>query len=218
MTILSFLRALKQNNNKEWFDAHRKTYEASKKEIQEFTSVLIKELSKTDHSIAHLTYKDCLFRINRDVRFSKDKSPYKTNMGIYLCAGGKKSMMAGYYLHIEPGASFIGGGLYMPMPSELAKIRQEIDYNFDAFKKILSAKSFTKYYAGLHEGDDKLSRVPKGYEADHPAADYLKHKSFIVMKPLTDKEIQDEKLVPESIKAFQALKPLIDFMNTGLDG
>ena len=217
MTILNFLRSLKKNNNKEWFDANRKTYEAAKKEVQDFTTALIKELSKSDPSIAHLTYKDCLFRINRDVRFSKDKSPYKTNFGIYICAGGKKSMMAGYYLHLEPGASFIGGGLYMPMPPQLAKIRQEIDYNFEEFKKIISAKSFVKHYGGLHDGDDKLSRVPKGYEVDNPAAEYLKHKSFIVMKALSDKEILDKTLMPESIKAFQALKPLIDFMNMGLD-
>ena len=217
MTILSFLKALKKNNNKEWFDDNRKTYETAKKEVQDFTTALIKELSKSDPSIAHLTYKDCLFRINRDVRFSKDKSPYKTNFGIYICAGGKKSMMAGYYLHLEPGASFIGGGLYMPMPPQLAKIRQEIDYNFEEFKKIISAKSFVKHYGGLNEGDDKLSRVPKGYEVDNPAAEYLKHKSFIVMKALSDKEILDKTLMPESIKAFQALKPLIDFMNMGLD-
>lgn len=216
MTILNFLRSLKKNNTKEWFDANRNTYETAKKEVQDFTTALIKELSKIDPSVAHLTYKDCLFRINRDVRFSKDKSPYKTNFGIYICAGGKKSMMAGYYLHVEPGASFIGGGLYMPMPPQLAKVRQEIDYNFDTFKKIITSRSFTKHYAGLNEGEDKLTRVPKGYEVDNPAAEYLKHKSFIVTKPLSDKEILDKTLMPESIKAFQALKPLVEFLNESL--
>ena len=217
MTILPFLKALKKNNNKEWFDANRKTYEIAKKEMQDFTTATIKELSKSDPSIAHLTYKDCLFRINRDVRFSKDKSPYKTNFGMYICAGGKKSMMAGYYLHIEPGASFIGGGLYMPMPEQLGKVRQEIDYNLEDFEKIISSKPFVKHYGGLNEGDDKLTRVPKGYEADNPAAEYLKHKSFIVMKPITDKEVLDKKLMPETIKAFQALKPLVNFLNRAME-
>lgn len=216
MTILHFLRSLKKNNTKEWFDANRKTYESAKKEMQDFTTALIQQFSVIDPSIAHLTYKDCMFRINRDVRFSKDKSPYKTNMGIYICAGGKKSMMAGYYLHIEPGASFVGGGLYMPMPKELAKVRQEIDYNFDVFKKILASKSFKTQFGALNEGEDKLSRVPKGYEADNPAAEFLKHKSFIVMKPISDKEVMDKKLMPETIKAFQALKPLVEFLNQPL--
>lgn len=216
MTVLAFLTSLRKNNSKEWFDANRKTYELVKKEVQDLTTALIKAVSNIDPTLAHLTHKDCLFRINRDVRFSKDKSPYKTNMGIYLCAGGKKSMMAGYYLHIEPGASFIGGGLYMPIPESLGKVRQEIDYNLHDFEKIISAKPFINQFGGLHDGEDKLIRVPKGYEVDNPAAEYLKHKSFIVMKSISDKDIQRDKLMPESIRAFQALKPLVYFLNSAM--
>ena len=134
-STLKFLKDLSKNNNKPWFDAHRKQYEDAKTDFANFVQSVIDRHGKKDKGIAHLKAKDCTFRINRDVRFSKDKSPYKNNMGAYMNPEGKKSILGGYYFHCQPGQSFVGGGLWMPMPAELSKVRQEIDYNLDAFKK-----------------------------------------------------------------------------------
>jgi uncharacterized protein (TIGR02453 family) len=212
--VLPFLKKLKKNNNKAWFDEHRALYESAKGEIEVLVTELISSFGEIDPTVAHLTPKECLFRINRDVRFSKDKSPYKTNFGISITSGGKKSPLAGYYLHIEPGESFVGGGLWMPMPPVLAAVRQEIDYNYSDFQKILKAAPFKKQFGELYKGDDiSLQRVPKGYEADNPAGEFLKLKSYLAMKSLTDEDIESGQLVKEACVAFKALKPMIDFIN-----
>ena len=211
---LGFLRKLKKNNNKPWFDANRDAYTAAKQEVESFLEGLIASYGKTDDAISGLTPKECMFRINRDVRFSKDKSPYKLNFGASINPGGKKSTRAGYYLHIEPGQSFVGGGLWMPMPAELAKIRQEIDYNLEEFMGILKSPSFKKQFGSLYAGEDiSLQRVPKGYEADNPASEYLKLKSYIAMRPLTDEEVCSRTLQKTCMASFTALKPLLDFIN-----
>jgi uncharacterized protein (TIGR02453 family) len=211
---LRFLRKLKKNNNKPWFEANRNGYTEAKQEMETFLEGLITSYGKTDDGISRLTPKDCMFRINRDVRFSKDKSPYKTNFGAFINPGGKKSTLAGYYLHIEPGASFVGGGLWMPMPAELAKIRQEIDYNLPEFTAILSSPSFKKQFGSLSTDEEfSLRRIPKGYDNDNPAAEYLKLKSFIATKKLTDDEVSSTSLKKSCLSAFTALKPLLDFIN-----
>jgi uncharacterized protein (TIGR02453 family) len=214
LSTLKFLKDLKKNNNKPWFDANRKQYEAAKNNFASLVQSVIEGLGKKDTSIAHLTVKDCMFRINRDVRFSKDKSPYKSNMGAFLCAGGKKSNLAGYYFHLEPGACFAGGGMYMPMPPDLAKVRQEIDYNFADFKKIIGSKKFKSVYGDLDRSAEyTLSRVPKGYEPNNPAAEYLKLKSFVATYKVPDASLTSKTLVKELITAFEALQPVIMFLN-----
>lgn len=214
MHIIPFLKKLAKNNNKPWFDANRPAYLDAKTSFEEFVNGLIHAYGKHDPSIAHLTAKECMFRINRDVRFSKDKSPYKTNFGASISSGGKKSPFAGYYVHIEPGASFVGGGMWMPMPEQLARVRQEIDYNYNEFLAIINAPAFKKQYQTLYRGEDiSLTRVPKGYDADNPAADYLRLKSYIAMRPLTDDEVASGDLEKICSNAFKALKPLIDFIN-----
>lgn len=216
-SILPFLKKLKQNNNKAWFDANRPAYEAAKKEWVAFVEVIIAALAKKDPTLISLKPKDCIFRINRDVRFSNDKSPYKSNFGAFICKGGKKSQMAGYYVHLEPGNSFVGGGLWMPMPPQLTKLRQEIDYNFPAFKKIIQSANFKKTYGSLDMGKDvSLSRLPKGYETDNPAADFLKLKSFVATKALTDTDVKEDDFKKTILSAFVALQPLIYFINEGI--
>src|SRR5215471_17953348 len=153
-STLRFLKDLKKNNNKEWFDSHRAQFDTAKKDFSDFIDEIIEKHSKKDKSIKALTAKNCLFRINRDIRFSKDKSPYKTNFGASINAGGKKSIFAGYYFHCEPGQHFAGGGIWMPMPTEIKKIRQEIDYCFDDFKKIVGSKKFKSVYKDLYKGED----------------------------------------------------------------
>jgi uncharacterized protein (TIGR02453 family) len=212
-STLNFLKALEKNNNKPWFDENRKTYEAAKADVQNIVGQLIPTIASFDEPIGALQIKDCIFRINRDVRFSKNKQPYKNNMSAYFSPGGKKSTAAGYYFHIEPGKSFVAGGIYTPMPAELAKIRQEIDYNFDALKSIIGQKPFKKYFPTGMDAMESLVRPPKGYDENNPAIDYLKRKHFIVSTPISDVQLEDKNLVKELAKIFAAIQPMNDFLN-----
>ena len=215
---IKFLTSLKKNNNKEWFDANRKSYETAKHDFTAFVSDVILQFSKKDETIATLQAKDCMFRINRDVRFSKDKSPYKTNMGASFSKGGKKSVLAGYYFHLEPGNSFVGGGIWMPDADTTKKIRQEIDYGFDEFKKVIQNKKFIAQYGGLTINEEfSLTRAPKGYEKDNPAIEYIKLKSWLATHPLTDEMLTDKNLTKTVVDAFEALHPLILFINKALE-
>jgi len=216
---INFLKELKKNNNKPWFDLNRKKYESAKADFAAFIQQVIDLHGKKDPGISGLLAKDCMFRINRDTRFAKDKSPYKTNFGASINKGGKKAWnTAGYYFHLEPGSCFTGGGIYMPEPDVLKKIRQEIDYNLPSFKKILSAKKFSTVYKELNKSPEYLlSRVPKGFEADNPAAEYLKLKSYIAMVPLSNTDLTSKELVKKTVAAFDALQPLIEFINQGVE-
>ena len=214
---IDFLKALQNNNNKPWFDENRKIYEAAKENIQDLTGKLIPVIAEFDDAIGSLQIKDCTFRINRDVRFSKNKTPYKTNMAAYFSRGGKKANVAGYYFNCEPGKSYAAGGFYSPMPIELGKIRQEIDYNFDEWEKMIGNKEFKKYFPEGIDGIESLIRPPKGYSEDNPAITYLKMKHFIVSKPLTDTELQNKTLVRDIAKVFETMKPLVDFLNRAIE-
>ena len=216
---IKFLKELKKNNQRDWFETNRKQYEAAKNDYAIFTQNVIDAFGKKDEAIAALKAKDCMFRINRDVRFSKNKDPYKTNMGASFSKGGKKSPLAGYYFHCEPGNSFVGGGLWMPEPDGLKKLRQEIDYNFDELKKIIGSKKFVASYKEMSDSEGtRLSRPPKGYEADNPAIEYIKLKSFVAMAPITDEELTDKTLLKKITGAFEALQPLIVFINQAIEG
>jgi uncharacterized protein (TIGR02453 family) len=215
---LKFLKGLKKNNNKPWFDSHRPQYEEAKADFVNFIQLIIDKQAKNDPLIGSLKAKDCIFRINRDIRFSKNKSPYKTNMGASINRGGKKSVFGGYYFHCEPGESFVGGGLWMPMPPELKKLRQEIDYCLDEFKKIIGSKKFKSVYSDLSKGEDSsLGRVPLGFDKDSPAAEWLKLKSYIAIKPLKDSELSSKDLLKKTIEAFETLRPLLQFLNRPLE-
>jgi uncharacterized protein (TIGR02453 family) len=215
-STLKFLKELKKNNNKPWFDANRKNYEQAKEDFLLLAEKLIGAIAVFDPAIANLKAKDCTFRINRDVRFSKDKSPYKSNIAGYFNRNGKKSNGAGYYLHIEPGNSFAAGGIWMPEAKDLAKIRQEIDYSFDEWKKITGTAAFKKMFAEGIKGES-LSRPPKGYEETNPAIAFLKLKSFIVSRPFTDAELQSKTFTKDVAATFKTMKPFIDFLNAGVE-
>lgn len=214
-STLQFLKQLKKNNNKEWFDKNRQQYETAKNDFASFVQNVIDKFSKTDTALSSLTAKNCMFRINRDIRFSKDKSPYKTNMGAYFNGAGKNSMTSGYYLHISPGESFVGGGMYHPDAEALKKIRQEIDYNFNEFSSIINNKKFKAVYTkGLrNNGDVKLSRPPKGYDENNKAIEFLKLKSIVATAPLNDALLTDKSFTVTVVKAFEALHPLVIFLN-----
>ena len=211
---LSFLRGLKKNNNKAWFDSHRVQYEAARIDFANFIQLVIDALQKSDPAITGIQARDCLFRINRDIRFSKDKRPYKSNFGASIKRGGRKSLYAGYYFHCEPGASFIGGGLWMPEAPQLKNVRQEIDYNWEEFSSILKEKNFKKNFGDLYRGEDqRLSTMPKGYEKDNPAADYLKLKSFIAETSISDEELTRASLHKKTLAVFQSIQPLLQFLH-----
>ena len=216
---LKFLQNLKLNNHKDWFDANRKVYEIAKADYLQFVGEVLKGLIKNDDTFALLQPKDCTFRINRDVRFSKNKAPYKTNMGAGFSKGGKKMMLGGYYFHCEPGASFIAGGVWMPLAPELKKVRQEIDYSYDEFNKLVTNKKFVAKFGSLKYGDDVvLKRAPKGYEEDNPAIGYLKLKSFIASAPITDADLTSNDSAKKIVEACTVLQPLIYFINRAIEG
>lgn len=212
---INFLKLLKTHNNKLWFDKNHNQYEKVRTDFATFIQQVIDKHAKKDTSLRELTAKNCIFRINRDVRFTKDKTPYKPNFGASINAKGKNAWdSAGYYFHLEPGASFVGGGLYMPTNDVLQKTRQEIDYNLSGFKKIISDKKFKSVYGNLNmSGEHSLFRVPKGYTKDNPAADYLKLKSYIATLHLGDDDLIKPDLIKIVTTAFEALQPLIYFLN-----
>lgn len=214
---LRFLKGLKRHNHKTWFDENRPRYLAAKEDFEQLVTQVLEHFGPIEPEIASLSVKDCVFRIYKDVRFSKDKTPYKTHLAAGFNRGGKKVHFPGYYLHVEPdGHSFIGGGMWMPAAPELKKIRQEIDYNLKEFEALLKSKPFLKLYGGLSE-EDMLSRPPQGYTADNPALEYLKRKSFIAGCTLPDEVLVSKKALKEIMHRFNTLKPLIDFLNRALD-
>lgn len=210
---IDFLKKIKSNNNKEWFDTNKEKYLAAKAEFEVVVDQLIKGIHKFDKKLSpDMKGKDCTFRIYKDVRFSKDKTPYKSNMGASMNPGGKKSLVAGYYLHVEPGgASFLAGGVYMPEPELLNAIRQEIDYNAAPLLKILNSAGFKKYFKGIDQ-EDKLKSAPKGFEKDHPQIELLKNKHFVVSHPISDKELLDKKFPELAIAGFKAMYPFLEYM------
>lgn len=214
--LLQFLNNLQENNHKDWFDLHKKEYDKLRADWIELAANIIKQTANFDDDVKELDPKKCIFRINRDVRFSKNKDPYKNNFGISLSKGGKTTDFCGYYIHIQPGESFIAGGSYQPMPDKLAAIRQEIDYNFEEFKSILEHKEFVKHF-GLLTGD-KLQRPPKGYDAENPAIEFIKHKGFLAFLKIDDKNLTEKELLKHCLSAFKAMKPLNDFLNRAILG
>ncbi len=214
--ILKFLKDIAKNNNREWFEKNKPKYLVVKTAFEDFLEAFHKELLKFDESLGGLNPRKMGFRIYRDVRFSKDKRPYKINMGAGFSANGKMEQEPGYYIHLEPGnKSFIAGGIYMPEAEQLAKIRQEIDYNSDKFLKILNDKKFKKYFKGL-DAFDKLKNGPKGFAKDHPQLEVLKHKSFIVSHYFTDTQVKDSKWAKHVAEVCKAIVPLNTFLKEAI--
>ncbi|MGI9550150.1 MAG: DUF2461 domain-containing protein [Aurantibacter sp.] len=215
---LKFLKDLKANNNRDWFMANKPRYETAKKEFEEFMDNLLMEIAKFDPSIGHHKGKDTIFRIYRDVRFSKDKSPYKTHMGAHVTSAAKKSEIhsrAGYYIHIGPGESMLAGGAYMPQGSWLKGIRNEIAHNAKAFKKILNSKSFKEYF-GEFEGE-QLKTAPRDFPKDHPEIELLRYKSFLATHKCKDADVTSPDFLKHAGKTFKALYPFDQFLNEAIN-
>jgi len=216
-STLDFLKKLKKNNNRDWFNTNKKLYEDARYDFEIFVFDLIQKLTDFDDTISGVEPKDCLFRIYRDVRFSKDKKPYKQNFAAAIQIGGRKSHKSGYYVHLEPGGgNMLASGIYMPMPDKLSLVRNLIASNYKEYEKIISAKQFKKEFKEVWGGDDKLKTVPKGFPKDHPAVEHLKNKSFIIFKMLSDTDVLSKNFLNNSAKLFKEMKPFNDFLNRAL--
>lgn len=210
-----FLKNLKENNNREWYHANKGQYNEAREEFEHLIELLIHEIAVFDKGIAGLQPKNCIFRIYRDVRFSHDKSPYKTNFGSFMCPGGKKSMSAGYYLHIAPDESFVAGGVYMPPSPVLKAIRREIYEHIDEFKEIIHHPSFKKHYPAID--GDALKTAPQGFPKDFPDIDLLRFKSYTVFKSKTEKAMLKEKILGELCEEYKAMYPFNRFLNQAIE-
>jgi len=214
--VLDFLEGLQENNTREWFQEHKAQYHEAKKEVEAFVNLLIPEIARFDKSIRFVAAKDCIFRINRDIRFAKDKSPYKTNFGSWITHAGRKSPGPGYYLHIQPGGCFLSMGVYMPDPDQLKKIRKEIYYNVSEFKAILDDKKIRKFTGGL-ETVEKMKTAPRDFPRDFPDIDLLKHKHYVMSYPLQDGMIVSDKLFETIVPVFRAVYPFNEFLRRALE-
>lgn len=212
--IYNFLVELCVNNNREWFDENRNRYKTVKVEFENIVKKLISEVSQFDSSVANLKPKDCIFRINRDTRFSHDKTPYKTNFGGFLVPDGKKCAKAGYYLHIEPDNSFVAGGIYLPPTPELTLIRQHIFDNIDEFKSIIYDAQFVKTFGELDA--EKLKNPPRGFNKDFVDIELLKFKSYTILVKQTDEQILNDSFIDQTINYFKLMKDFNTFLNIPL--
>lgn len=213
-STFTFLSSLAENNNREWFQHHKDDYELARENVLAFTQELIRGIGSFDPTVpSSLDAKTCVMRIYRDVRFSLNKLPYKTNFGIGISAAGKNFPGPGYYIHIEPDASFVGGGTWHPAADELKNIRQEIDYDFSAWLSILENADFKSEFGAL-DTEDKLKTSPKGYPSDHPGIEYLKLKSFVVSKQLSNKQLNAATAIDLLTETARKLYPFMNFLRS----
>jgi uncharacterized protein (TIGR02453 family) len=212
-STFDFLTAIKNNNNRNWFNDNRSLYIESKENFELFIQEIIQGIIDFDPVLKGLEAKSCTYRFNRDIRFSNDKSPYKNHFGAFIVMGGKRNgdRFAGYYIHIEPGNNMIAGGAYMPPAQWLAAIREKIDEEPGKLRKIISSKDFNKYFKQI-EGE-RLKKAPKGYPSDHPELDLLKLKSFLAVNEVTDKFAMSPEFHDHVLNAARAMKPFNDFLN-----
>ena len=214
--VLAFLDDLGKHNNKTWFDQHRAAYEEARDIFGRFVDGLIDELRTSDH-LQGLTAKDCVARINRDIRFSKDKSPYKTSMGAAIAPGGRKSSQLGYHIYITPrGHSVVAGGLYMPDAKQLTRFRSAIDRDADEFKRITNTKLFVEQLGEV--GGEKLATAPQGYSRTHPEIELLRLKQVTVARHFADKDVLSPDFASRILKTCRAMKPFLDYLNRILQG
>ena len=213
--IIDFLKKLNKNNTKEWFDENRKEYNEAKKYFTNLVNEFIVRISKFDSSVAAVTANQCIFRINRDIRFSNDKTPYKTNMGAYIIEGGRKNWKCGYYVHIEHNSSLIGGGLHIPQNDWLLKARMAISDNGDELMKLINKPNYKKTF-GEFIGE-KLKSAPRDFNKDDKYIELIKLKSFDIIYNYDDKKVYDvNNFIDDAIEKFKILKPVNDFFNEAL--
>ena len=215
---LQFLEDLIANNNTDWMHANKKRYENYKKDYYSFIASLLAEMKPLDKTLEPLEVKNCTFRINRDIRFSKDKSPYKTNMGVWFTQNKFRKNSPGYYIHFEKGNCFIAGGVWCPEPEELKKIRKEIAYFNEDLETIVNDKNFKKEFKAMtRDESNTLKKAPKDFDPNHPAIEFLKLKSFTASAQIDDALFTNKDFSKTVAQKLIALKPLNDFLNRALE-
>jgi len=211
-----FLKDLAANNDRDWFQENKARYEEARQNVEDFSDEVLKEIKKIDPSIpSEFSGKKSMMRIYRDVRFSKNKLPYKNNFGIGISSSGKGGDTPGYYIQIQPGQSFIAGGYWMPEADHLKSIRQEIDYNTQDLLKIIETKEFTAHFGGLSQ-EDKLKTTPKGYDAEHEHIELLRLKSFTVSEKLKDSDLNSSKAIETIVESLKLINPLTVFLKQAI--
>jgi uncharacterized protein (TIGR02453 family) len=206
---LDFLKTLSKNNNRDWFNNHKDLYLEAHSNMVDFADALLFEMSKHDE-LETPSGRKALFRIYKDVRFSKDKTPYNIHWsGAFKRATNK--LRGGYYFNIKPGSSFLAGGFWGPEPKDLKRIRQDIDLNYDDWKKLLARKSLVNTF-GKMTGEQIIS-APRGYAKDHPAIDLLRYKQFIFRHEFPDKVVCSPGFVSKVNDTFKKMRPFLDFMS-----
>lgn len=216
ISSLEFLKALKDNNNRDWFNANKDWFLKSSEEFKQHTNALIAGINEFDDFVGTLDSKDCIFRIYRDVRFSPNKEPYKTNFGAYMSRGGRKGIYAGYYFHLDAESSFVSGGIYMAAPDIMKQIREDIELYSDEFLAIVNDKKFAKTFSFFE--NEKLKRVPQGFDKDSPMAEYLKFKHITPYKNMSESDLKSKDLIKNALDVYKTLKPLNDFINRSVRG
>ena len=210
---LDFMTSLSYNNDRDWFIKNKPAYLEAKENFESIIQEILNRVTEFDPILKGLEVKNCVYRINRDIRFSNDKSPYKTHFGAFIVRGGKKNAdkFAGYYIHVEPGKSIIAGGAYMPPTPWLSAIREKVDSEPEELLKIINSKEFIKYF-GKVDGE-KLKKAPKGYPSDHPNIELLKLKSFLVVNEVSDELLLSEKYLNHVVNVLKVMKPLNDYLS-----
>ena len=209
--VLRYLAELSKNNNKTWFEQHRADYEAGRRLFEQFIDIIIDEFRAED-DLQDLSARDCIGRIYRDIRFSRDKSPYRTNMWATVAPGGKHAPHMGYYIAIQPeGQSIVAGGMWDPSPEQLGKYRQAIHEDAEEFKAIIQARSFVENF-GMLEGE-KLKTAPQGYDKSHPEIELLKFKQIMAVRHYPDNRVTADDFLSQVITACRAMRPFINFMD-----
>lgn len=209
--VLDFLTELQQHNNKPWFEENRAAYEKAKAQFEAFVGQLIERFSAFE-DLSGVSARDCVMRIYRDIRFSKDKSPYRTNMSASIAPGGRKSSSLGYYIHVTPhDETLLAGGLYMPAPEQLARFRAAIDRDASRFKAILNGKDFQRYFGTI--GGEKLKTAPQGYSRDHDEIELLRLRQIVAAHRWSDAAVLSPRFTSQVVAATRALKPFLDHLN-----
>ncbi len=214
--ILDFLKALAANNNREWFQAHKALYDEVRHDFENMVNKVIPEIYKFDQGIGLVTAKDCMFRIYRDIRFTNDKTPYKTNFGAFISRTGRRGSNPGYYIHIEYGESLLAGGVYLPSPEVLKATRNEIYFNVDEFKSIIHDKTFIRLFSEL-DGFDKMKKAPREFPVDFSDLDLLKYRSLLAVHNMTNALVEAEGYIPYIVDVLKAMYPLNAFITRAIE-
>lgn len=216
--MLQFLSDLEGNNSLEWMKQNKKDYSIAKDIFKSLVQELIMRIAEVDNSIPHLRAEDLIFKLNRDTRFSKDKSPYNPTFRAHISSAGKTPIPVGYFISITPNnRSFLGGGLFTPMfKNATTMIRDYISGHGTEFEQFITAADFKKHFAVMGEA---LKNVPTGYDENHPQAKYLKNKSWYLEFPVSDSLILDgDMFIDEAVKIFTLMQPFNNFLNIALKG